>query len=66
MAAKRTIEINGKTYNKCHISRKQWKECSTPCMYCDLQAECDIHNPFCCNEHVCYIELDAVYGEDRD
>lgn len=66
MAAKRTIEINGKTYNKCCISNEQWEGCLTPCIYChrEVQNVCDTNHPFCGNERACFIDLGAIYGEE--
>ena len=63
--ATNTITIKGRTYNKCCISPKQWRECLTPCVYChsNVQKECNSASPYCNNEHVCYIDLGAVYGE---
>ena len=68
MAAKNEIEINGRTYNKCHISKKQWEECMTPCVFChsNVQKECNLVSPYCDHEKVCYIDLGAVYGEEMN
>lgn len=70
MKAPDTININGKTFNKCHVSKKQWDECITPCTFChkDIQKDCakKMKPDFCHGqgEHVCYIDLMAIYGED--
>ena len=66
MAAPRTIEINGKTYNKCYISKQQWKDCITPCTFCHSQVQNNCVEPYCQNEHVCYVDLGAIYGEEED
>ena len=62
------ITINGKTYNKCFINDKQWDDVENPCSYChkEVQRECMKHNNECCycrNEHACYIDLGAIWGE---
>ena len=66
--APNTIKINGKTYNKCHISKEQWDECITPCIFChsEVQRDCSRYRNFCYakHEHVCYIDLGAIYGEE--
>lgn len=66
MAAKKEIEINGHVFNKCHISKQQWKDCITPCTFCHttVQSACDHNNPFCGDEKVCYVDLGAIYGEE--
>lgn len=68
--APNTIVINGKTYNKCHISKEQWDECITPCTFChsEVQRDCSRYTNFCYakHEHVCYIDLGAIYGEEED
>ena len=69
MAAPRTIEIKGHTYNRCCVSKEQWKNCTTPCMFCDerVQEHCKWQGIYFCyhaeNEKVCYIDLGAIYGE---
>lgn len=65
MPAKSEIQIDGRTFNRCHISRQQWKECLTPCTFCHsiVQGACDPKHPFCNNEHECYVALDNIYGE---
>jgi hypothetical protein len=60
MEAQDAIEIHGKTYNKCHISDRQWEECITPCSFCQVQEYCNTTDPFCKDERVCYIELSAI------
>ena len=64
MAAPRTIEINGKTYNKCYINKQQWKDCITPCTFCHSQVQKNCIDPYCKDEHVCYVDLSAIYGEE--
>lgn len=63
--APNTIEINGRTFNKCYISDKQWDECSTPCQYCHckVQEACNRDNPYCKIEHACYVDLGNIMGE---
>lgn len=63
MPAQRYIKLkDGVAYSKCYIPPAQWEECLTPCSYCALQVqkECDQSNPFCRNEHVCFIDLNKV------
>lgn len=61
-----TIDINGRTFNKCCISDKQFNECITPCVFCHsiVQEHCKEPYRFCGDEQVCYIDLGAIYGED--
>lgn len=63
--APNTIEINGRTFNKCHISDKQWEECVTPCTFCHckVQESCNTDNPYCKEQHVCYVDLGNIMGE---
>lgn len=64
--APNTVEINGITYNKCHLSDEQWDDCITPCTYCQLQAHCQEPNTFCGDneERICYVCLADIYGEE--
>lgn len=68
--APNTIKIDGHTYNKCYISKEQWEECITPCVFCNskVQKDCFKKNNFCHanEEHACYVDLGAIYGEDED
>ena len=70
MSAPNIIKINGKTFNKCHISNEQWESHCSPCAYChrEVQADCakKLKVDFCHGqgEQVCYIDLGAIYGEE--
>ena len=64
--ADKEITINGKTYNKCYFSNKQWNEIENPCAYCSeaVQLACArSKKQFCCEEHCCFIDLGSVLGE---
>ena len=67
--APNTIEIDGITYNKCHISEKQWDDCITPCTFChsNVQKHCKSTDTFCRGneEQICYVCLGDIYGEEE-
>lgn len=69
MSAPKTIEIKGKIYNKCYIGDNQYDNCLTPCAFCSAAVTeiCNRFNTSFCEdqaEHVCYINLAAIYGEE--
>ena len=70
MSAPNEINIKGRTFNKCHISKQQWEDCITPCTFCHsiVQEQCNLSRENfcddCADERVCYIDLGAIYGEE--
>lgn len=69
MGAPNIIKIDGRTFNKCHVSKEQWNAHATPCVYCHskIQMVCARNGADFCygeGERVCYIDLGAIYGED--